>query len=630
MIKKRIKQPNGPAFSLVEMLMALLVASLLLAALAPVMTKKFSENVNISGSMGASNTNQKTYEIEFNSDECSEIKIDSTDGSEYCEGEFEVPRTFKGGYIKATVISAGGGGGVSPTAGYTEYTTAGSTNTFTVPSMTGNIEATLISGGAGGGAGGQAKKINTFVISGTPSGDNGTLITAGSDGTGTWRPPEVVNNKYVLITACSGGGAGGIVPLQKIKTIPNELLTVGIANISSGRAAGSINSSGSIISPAAQTTANFAQETYISRNSTKLLRTNDNASYGANPGCAAGTILGSCDGIIAGKPGQIHAGNLAVFQLVSASGFFNANAKTANNTTQTGNISFSNGSTGGDGGTVTTPFTGTCTPGAGGTASSPNGKNASGYGCGGGGGYGLANGGSGSGGYARISWNKYWDTASNAYKLASVGAGGGGASGNVFTYNIQVKAGELVKIRIGKGGEGAYVINNTLINAKKGGDTVFGDIKAKGGNPGDSISINSSTGELINGAGGVNPDDNICVFKTLDYSRKNKYCTKGLKGNAALQTVGGKGANFVGFTYTKVDKEGNETKSEIKGEGGKGGTIDAGDNANGASANGIASGGGGASIRDLGNSAVPLSNITNNPTKGGNGANGKIILEWWE
>ena len=142
-----------PAFSLVEMLMALLVASLLLAALAPVMTKKFSENVNISGSMGASNTNQKTYEIEFNSDECSEIKIDSTDGSEYCEGEFEVPRTFKGGYIKATVISAGGGGGVSPTAGYTEYTTAGSTNTFTVPSMTGNIEATLIEGGAGGGAG---------------------------------------------------------------------------------------------------------------------------------------------------------------------------------------------------------------------------------------------------------------------------------------------------------------------------------------------------------------------------------------------------------------------------------------------------------------------------------------------
>ena len=37
------------AFSLVEMLMALLVASLLLAALAPVMTKKINEKVNFEG-----------------------------------------------------------------------------------------------------------------------------------------------------------------------------------------------------------------------------------------------------------------------------------------------------------------------------------------------------------------------------------------------------------------------------------------------------------------------------------------------------------------------------------------------------------------------------------------------------
>ena len=44
------------------------------------------------------------------------------------------------------------------------------------------------------------------------------------------------------------------------------------------------------------------------------------------------------------------------------------------------------------------------------------------YGCGGGGGFGLSNGGNGSGGYARISWNMYWDTALNsgtgAYKYA--------------------------------------------------------------------------------------------------------------------------------------------------------------------------------------------------------------------
>ena len=40
-------------FSLVEMLMALLVASLLMAALAPVMTKKMHENLVITGTGGA-------------------------------------------------------------------------------------------------------------------------------------------------------------------------------------------------------------------------------------------------------------------------------------------------------------------------------------------------------------------------------------------------------------------------------------------------------------------------------------------------------------------------------------------------------------------------------------------------
>ena len=60
-----IKAQTITAFSLVEMLMALLVASLLMAALAPVMTKKFSENVNVTGSMGSPASIKKTYEIEI-------------------------------------------------------------------------------------------------------------------------------------------------------------------------------------------------------------------------------------------------------------------------------------------------------------------------------------------------------------------------------------------------------------------------------------------------------------------------------------------------------------------------------------------------------------------------------------
>ncbi len=191
--KEEPKRLYGEAFSLVEMLMALLVASLLLAALAPVMTKKFSENISVTGNIGVADTVKKTQEIEFGSADCAEIKTD-TDGSEYCEGEFEVPGNKFNGYLKVTVISAGGGGGTAPTAGFTEYTTAGSTNTFTVPAMTGKIEATLISGGAGGGAGGQTLTDVDFKTQGETA----------------WNVPTIAQNKNVLVTACgSGGGAGG-------------------------------------------------------------------------------------------------------------------------------------------------------------------------------------------------------------------------------------------------------------------------------------------------------------------------------------------------------------------------------------------------------------------------------------
>ncbi len=908
------------AFSLVEMLMALLVASLLMAALAPVMTKKFSENVNVTGSIGMqAGTLQKIQEIEFNSPECSEIKVD-TDGSEYCEGEFEVPKRFNG-YIKATVISGGGGGGVAPTAGFTEYTTAGSTNTFTVPAMTGNIEATLISGGAGGGAGGSAIINHVFATYNDGTlGSNNDIVTINADGTGTWTIPSIVRGKYLLGTACGGGGGGGassgswdvvtdsagygggsggyvlnkvlnfgtassftyyvggggggglgpyntdtnasntgagkayggggggyggvaatgggngagshsyadkvasagafttaisyggaggqggshgtkepwgdnmiyptggaggypgggggatvhfsgcanggggggggasqivigstihlnaagggggagykrvtaiqgcpadimagggggggagggagggvsyaggkggqpggadgatyavwaggtidtifggnycngnnggaqwqarntgaygksgairltyldygsggtgggggaVIPYQKVKVIPGETLNTIIADKAGGGTPASYQSNGSLKN---ETYGAWGNDTFLKRGSATLLYTDSGCKVHGGNHYGASSPPGIS--LPAGRDGR--AG--CVFDGIDwGTGCYNCTWNGASNTPGLGANNAAYGtasigaakSSGGRGGTVTVFGEQFCTPGAGGTSSSPNGGNATGYGCGGGGGYGLANGGSGSGGYARISWNKYWDTATNAYKLAEIGAGGGGASGNIFTYNVQVKAGEIVKIRIGKGGEGAYVTNNTLINAKKGGDTVFGDVKARGGSGGASVSVNGSTGELVNGEGGANPDSDICIFKTQDYSRKNKYCTKGLKGNAAIQTAGGKGANFVGFTYTKADKEGNETKIEIKGEGGKGGVPDTGDNSNGAAANGIASGGGGASIRDLGNSALSLSNVTNNPTKGGNGANGKIILEWWE
>ncbi len=179
------------AFSLVEMLMALLVASLLLAALAPVMTRKMNENLHITGEF-TNNGRSVVKEIAYGDAEfCPTIVRDSNGDELYCEGEYTVPDGFKN--ITVTAIGAGGGGGTAPTAGYIEYINEGAAETFTVPAMVDNLEATLISGGAGGGAGGQVE-------------DSVPYTTAGEF---TWNVPAIAKNKYAVVTACGGGGGGG-------------------------------------------------------------------------------------------------------------------------------------------------------------------------------------------------------------------------------------------------------------------------------------------------------------------------------------------------------------------------------------------------------------------------------------
>jgi len=72
-----------PAFSLVEMLMALLVASLLLAALAPVMTKRLNDNVSVT----VPSKSDSGYKI-FTTDDadCEEVE-----GQNYMKCAFTVP-----------------------------------------------------------------------------------------------------------------------------------------------------------------------------------------------------------------------------------------------------------------------------------------------------------------------------------------------------------------------------------------------------------------------------------------------------------------------------------------------------------------------------------------------------------
>ena len=98
-----VKKPQMAqcAFSLVEMLMALLVASLLLAALAPVMTKKMDENVFVSG------TGRNTSEHYAVFDDVSK------NGTE--DNTFTIPSNAVN--VRVTMIGGGGaGGGTGPAA----------------------------------------------------------------------------------------------------------------------------------------------------------------------------------------------------------------------------------------------------------------------------------------------------------------------------------------------------------------------------------------------------------------------------------------------------------------------------------------------------------------------------------
>lgn len=873
--------------------MALLVASLLLAALAPVMTRRMNENMYITGDFSHKG-NSEIVDIEFGGKYCDNIISDANGNFLYCEGEYTVPEGFQN--ITVTAIGAGGGGGTAPTAGFIEYTTPGSTNTFTVPLMTNKLEVTLMSGGAGGGAGGQviineeknfltdgkkswtppAETLNRYVnimacgggggaagtrmtntchgggggsgayekitrlvnaltvwtlhigggggggatytciqgknggyfasggvgglacqgynktqeqraglkktasgggvggngiaeredepatlhefsaaggygsniagggggggvwgtsaggggggatrlmigsnlvhtwagggggasgtccnseiqnqkcysggaggggggegggkggdgldtktgfpsqngkpgSGGSPNGKPGTLFMGGEltdsvfdttkncsggntkvYGTGETGKPGAMRISYLSYgPGGSGGGGAAIVPIKNINVVPKEELKLVVGKAGIGHKGGRLDELGIEIPATTErsagwTTTNVGEPSTLKRGENIILRTSHTGSYNASPGCASGIVGNdtSTNFFSCASGGIIGDGEL---NKVTIKGFSNTNGHNAGDFNGTKNIitggnsvtnPYPNASTGGAGGDATTPFTGTCTPGIGGTKENPVGEDASGYGCGGGGGYGLHNGGNGSGGYARISWNIYWDTASNAYRAVTLGAGGGGASGNIIKETIRIHEGQVIKVRIGAGGIGAKVVNNQLIDATDGGTTIFGSeefiqIKAGGGGGGKSPLVQNGT--LVKGLGGK--PSNICSVGSKNLISNANYCTKGKEGSMADDdgenaALGGLGASF---SYKFADK----TYIGKSGGGGLQSTELA--NSAGKNAEGIASGGGGAALIIYNNQSSIPAQLAH--PQGGTGANGRIILQLWE
>ncbi len=202
------------AFSLVEMLMALLVASLLLAALAPVMTKRMDETkINISG-VGAA---------QYDKDAIVQVYTE--------DSVFNVPYDVNA--IKLTMMGAGGAGG-NAVKGDAVFSNPSSIQSWKVPEGVTKLRIFMIGGGGGGASGGVGNGTATipaggdgntykdfltegehaFTIPSTatavPAVDEKCLASGVSSWTGvsdgkTYTPGKVA----VSVTACGGGGGGG-------------------------------------------------------------------------------------------------------------------------------------------------------------------------------------------------------------------------------------------------------------------------------------------------------------------------------------------------------------------------------------------------------------------------------------
>ena len=538
------------------------------------------------------------------------------------------------------LFNAGGGGGAGG---------IGANN------ITNNPDAIWSGGGGGGGVGGGKGGGGHYTTLNGGDGKSGKTTTiwggsycAGGNNINNDTTNGINGNdgaitiKYLSYgTGGSGGGATRLYAIYPVNVAPTDELEILIGKGGLGGTPGKIETDGRITNPI-EPTCNDNRGTYIKKDGKEYVNQANSCNSGGYPGNSSGRACGPHKSPYYSEGAWIFSTLGNVWPLDNGmsgtnypQGFFTTNGRPAgdgpNLNCDANSIAIE--TSGGRGATVTTPFTNTCTPGKGGTKNSPTGGNASGYGCGGGGGYGLANGGNGSGGYARISWNKYWDTALNSgkggYKYADIGTAGGGASGNIVTYTIDVKSGERIRFRIGKGGDGASVDNNILNQAKKGGDTIFGygktsiQIAAGGGNAGGSASITGTypNTTIVNGGGGaentLHTYKNVPIATRCNNTRISDCYIPSIKGNDGENNKGGSGA-----TLERNDKI---LRANVNNAGGSGGKT--GDNATGKAALGYGSGGGGAGILDIG---INPPTSTYNPNMGGNGTNGKIILEWWE
>ncbi len=651
------------AFSLVEMLMALLVASLLLAALAPVMTRRMADN-EIKVLSEAAN---------YDKDSVVTIFTDSTE-----QQEFNIPQDVN--RITVTMMGGGGSGG-DALYGNKTFTSNG---TFTVPEGVTKLRVFMIGGGGGGASGGLERAWETADI---PLLNNaeGEILTAGNytfvngiippdnykapeldnkckisnisanwtiESNNTTIAPNAKFTKFLKdtvitlnkVTACGGGGGGA-------STVSSRYLqgTGGSGGYKTTQAlsySGKVANLKLIIGDGGKNGAVAAGSTSASGTQGGSGLSSGNWGYPSWCSCSDGGSTSSAGGGGGGSTGII-AGTQTLLEVPGGGG-----AGGSAGSGREGCIG--NGGAGGDGGGPNAGLGGNyaicrtamnCTIGSKASGYVSGTGNATLYstieaggGAGGGGKGGTGGGVATLGGYGGMLTNSIFNNTTNCtgggvggsngagkpgaihlwYSAAAIknglkcqyykksNSGGGGAAGQISVGEISVTPGEVLTFEIGAGGlaqsvSGKNGNNGKATYIKRGASAVMSANGGYGGEYSSSETTPSQGGSFRNPVIGVN-------WTGIDYRNNNTYAA-GSNGNLASDSSN---TSYGGAGGYSQDIKGNLIAGGIGGNTSKDGLSPLTNNYG-------AGGGGGSGSQTVGDNTFG---------KGGAGASGYIYVEW--
>lgn len=268
------------AFSLVEMLMALLVASLLLAALAPVMTKKINESIGISGLGGTINPPGGSY--------CwSTTTGGGSENMEYdSNGNRVVKYTTEAGvyYVNFALASGGGGGGgASEFKSENAHLTGVNNTSLKIEANMDEFDIVSVIGGGGGGGGGAAVDKST-TCTGTTSAEKCACMGYSYDSKNNLCVSNNLGSKNLANakTACSSMSPSGKWQLPSTGQLSNWNTLYSTFGITSGQTVWSRTSGQGACS---------ANETYNCYNNGSY-----RTGYSSSSACCSGSSYGKDGG----------------------------------------------------------------------------------------------------------------------------------------------------------------------------------------------------------------------------------------------------------------------------------------------------------------------------------------------